>query len=116
MKKSIKKAQSGTPVKGSRTLMMYPAKKDKTDANVKVVRSFSVDTTGYAAGKKKFPYTEDTEVTNKGGSQVKRKTSSGNLGRQDTKSLIEKPTDTTFVNPRRKNGGKVMPKKTIKKK
>lgn len=92
----IKKAQGGKTLKGTRIIEKpgVPSSRTKID--------YSVDTSGYAAGKKKFPATR--EVTNKSGKTTK----DVSVKRGKVKSLIEKPLKSRVNVPKYlKMGGKL---------
>jgi len=92
MKKAIKvkKAQTGERVKGT---VVGPTA---------MTREYSVDTSGYAAGKKKFPASIKTTV----GTKNKKETEGeGSVSRGTVKSFLKGKTVTSP--DRQKNGGKV---------
>lgn len=98
----VKKAQDGSKVKST-----YTSEKPG-DRSKRYTTSYSVDTTGYAAGKKKFPATKEVSVSKGGGpsqSMMKKETS---VGKGKVKRMMEKPS-TSRVN--RKHGGKISKKK-----
>jgi hypothetical protein len=101
-KSTVKKAQSGERVKGT---LIGPAPFRTSQ--------YSVDTTGYAAGKKEFPASIKTTE-----GDVKKKElpeRQGTASRSLVKSFLKR--DKPVYSPsRKKNGGKVMAKKTMKKK
>lgn len=89
----IKKAQTG--VKATRITEMpnYPSTRRRID--------YSVDTAGYAAGKKSFPATKKT--TTREGTTEKKLT----VGRGKVKSFIKKPLMSRVNVPKKKLGGKL---------
>ena len=123
-KSTVKKAQNGAPpLKASRTLVTHPTRKNDPESGLsKRVSNFSVDTTGYAAGKKKFPAVRESVTTwsptmssSKKGNVEKEYAPKETVKRKNVKDFIKEPSKTRFFTPR-KNGGKVMAKKTMKKK
>jgi len=100
-KSSVKKAQSGERVKG--TLIGPTARTSQ----------YSVDTTGYAAGKKEFPANIKTTVGDKNKKELPEV--QGTASRSLVKSFLKKDKPV-YAPSRKKNGGKVMAKKTMKKK
>lgn len=95
-KMKTKKAQGGKTLKAIRITEKpgVPSSRRRID--------YSVDTSGYAAGKKKFPATR--EITDKSG-KTKRDIS---IGRSKAKSLIEKPIKSRVNMPKYlKMGGKL---------
>jgi hypothetical protein len=124
-KSTVKKAQNGAPpLKASRTLVTWPTRKNDPESGLsKRVSNFSVDTTGYAAGKKKFPAVRESVTTwsptmrsSKMGNVEKEYAPKETVKRKNVKDFIKEPSKTRFFTPRTKNGGKVMAKKTMKKK
>lgn len=96
---SIKKAQSGEKVKGT---VIGPAAR---------VREYSIDTTGYAAGKKKFPASVKTTI----GTKNKKETQGeSDVSRGEIKSFLKGKTiysGRDAIDTRQKNGGKLSKKK-----
>jgi hypothetical protein len=92
--KKIKKAQSGEKVKGT---MIGRASRNS---------EYSVDTTGYAAGKKEFPATIKTTVGTKNKKELPE--TKGTASKSMVKTFLKgKPV----ISPERKeNGGKIKKK------
>ena len=94
--KKMKKAQSGEKVKGTVTGSV-PA----------ITKNYSVDTTGYAAGKKKFPATIKGTTGKKNKKEFETE---GEASRGMVKDFIK--GKTIYLPERQKYGGKVGSKKT----
>jgi len=94
-KMKTKKAQGGKTLKATRITEKpgVPSSRARID--------YSVDTSGYAAGKKKFPATR--EVSSKYGEKKK----DISVRRSKVKSLIEKPFSSRVNKPKLKMGGKL---------
>lgn len=89
--KKVKKAQNGNST---------PMTKTKKDLSAGVIRNFSVDTSGYAGGKKDFPMTET-------------RTSLRNKNPKIYKSTVKRSQVTNELN-KNKNGGKLKSKTSKK--
>jgi len=99
-KSTVKKAQDGNKVKG--TMIGRGARTSQ----------YSVDTSGYAAGKKEFPASIKTTVGTKSKKDLPE--TQGSASRSMVKSFLKGKPVTAIE--RQKYGGKVMAKKTMKKK
>ena len=91
----VKKAQDGARVKG--TMVGRGARSS----------SYSVDTTGYSAGKKSFPATIKTTVGTKEKKEMPEE--KGTASRSMVKDFIK--GKTSYATERQKSGGKTVPKK-----
>jgi hypothetical protein len=94
----IKKAQSGEKLKATRII-------NKAGRPASFTNEYSVDTSGYAAGKKRFPATK--EITRKpSGNKTKKDVK---VGRSEVKSFIKDPVKTLTRIPKHmyNTGGEV---------
>lgn len=98
----IKKAQGGDTLKRSRTYRIQGGT-SRDIRGTKMKADYSVDTTGYAAGKKKFPTTiKRSEVSR----PAKVTTLQGKLGRKKVSKLISQKRAGGSIKPKASNVSK----------
>lgn len=95
--RKIKKAQAGDKLKATRII-------NKGSNTSSVKQDYSVDTSGYAAGKKKFPATKESTMERSG----KKTQKNVNVRRSQVDKFIKNPSKTiTQVRKYFKDGGDV---------